>query len=316
MPESAFTETFSYTHAVARTGDSLFSASVVDELAEAGVSHGFIFGYLKGKWSRPLDDNERKWSIIGVALSTLPIRQGIYLGMWGEVLCVGSKDTHEESLNEKTESGPQKRGPMLSISAISGRAYAVGMGRQVYRRDGRDQWTAIDQQLRPAVDDHKFYGFDTIAGFSETDIYAAGRYGEVWHYDGKSWTKLPVPTDQIIVHACCSGDGNVYLCGRNGLLLKGRGDQWKILDHGKRDDFWNLAWFNDRLYIATMKDAFWLSEEADGDYLNDVAWTNDDKPATCLRLTAADGVMWSIGAKDVLSFDGQTWTRIDGKPAE
>jgi len=65
-----------------------------------------------------------------------------------------------------------------------------------------------------------------------------------------------------------------------------------------------------------MKDVFWLSEEADGDYLNDVAWTNDDKPATCLRLTAADGVMWSIGAKDVLSFDGKTWTRIDGKPAE
>ncbi len=307
----SLTDTFSYTHGASSLKGSLLVATISDDFAEDTVDHAFVFGFMKEDWIRPIENNELDWSVVGLAVVKVPLRQGLLLGMWGEVLCIGAGDTHSELIP-----AAKKRGPLLSTSAVEGRAYAVGMGRQVYRRDGRDQWTAIDQQLRPAADDHKFYGFDTIAGFSETDIYAAGRYGEVFHFDGKAWTKLPVPTDQIIVHACCTGDGNVYLCGRNGLLLKGRGDQWKILDHGKRDDFWNLAWFNDRLYIATMKDVFWLSEEADGDYLNDVAWTNDDKPATCLRLTAADGVMWSIGAKDVLSFDGQTWTRIDGKPAE
>jgi hypothetical protein len=287
---------------------------VADELAEEQVDHGFLYFWKKPEWIRPLEDHDVKWSVMGLAIQFNPKVQGIFIGKWGEALCVGSGDTHPEKIVHGRDE-PSKRGPLLSASSIGEKIYAVGMGRQVYRRDGRDQWTAIDEQIRPAKGDTTPYGFDTIAGFSETDIYAAGRYGEVFHFDGKTWTRLPVPTDQIIVHACCAGDGNVYLCGRTGLLLKGRGEQWKIINHGKRDDLWNLCWFNDRLYVATMKDVFWLSEEADGDYLNNVEWTNDDKPSTCLRLSAADGVMWSIGAKDVLSFDGTTWTRIDGKPA-
>ncbi len=304
-------DTFSYTHGASSLKGSLLVATVSDAFAEDTVDHAFVFGFIKEEWIRPIEDNELNWSAVGITVTKTPLRQGLLLGMWGEVLCLGSGDTHAESIGMA-----KKRGPLLSTCAIAGRAYAVGMGRQIYRRDGRDQWTAIDEQIRPAKGDPKPYGFDTIAGFSETDIYAAGRYGEVFHFNGKTWTKLPVPTDQIITHACCAGDGNVYLCGRNGLLLKGRNDEWKIIAHGKRDDLWNLAWFNDRLYVATMTHVFWLSEEADGDYLNDVEWTNDDKPKTCLRLSTADGVLWSIGAKDVLSFDGKTWTRIDGKVAE
>ena len=303
-------DTFSYTHGASSIKGSLLVASVSDDFAEDKVDHGFVFGFMKDDWIRPIENNELEWSVVGVTVVKEPMRQGLLLGMWGEVLCIGSGDTHTEVITPV-----KKRGPLLSTFTVGGRAYAVGMGRQVYRRDGRDQWTAIDEQIRPAKDDAKPYGFDTIAGFSESDIYAAGRYGEVFHFDGKTWTRLPVPTDQIITHACCAGDGKVYLCGRNGLLLKGRGAEWKVIDHGKRDDCWNLCWFDGRLYVATMKDVFWLSEEADGDYLNDVDWTNGDKPATCLRLSVADGVMWSIGAKDVLSFDGTTWTRIDGKPA-
>ncbi len=35
-----------------------------------------------------------------------------------------------------------------------------------------------------------------------------------------------------------------------------------------------------------------------------------DPPETCYHLSAAKGVMWSIGASDVMSFDGKEWTRI------
>ena len=314
--KDSLVEFFSLTHAAARAKGVVFVSVVVDEYAERNIDHALLFAWLNDDWAKPLDECEMKWSVAGLCVASIPKIQGIFVGTWGEIACVGGGDTHMETLEKAKGGTPSKRGPMLSIASISGRAYAVGMGRQVYRRDGRDQWTAIDEQIRPAKGDTKPYGFDTIAGFSETDIYAAGRYGEVFHYNGKTWTKLPVPTDQIITHACCAGDGNVYLCGRNGLLLKGRGEEWKVIAHGKRDDLWNLAWFNDRLYVATMKAVFWLSEEADGDYLNDVEWTNGDKPKTCLRLSAADGVLWSIGAKDVLSFDGTTWTRIDGKVAE
>jgi hypothetical protein len=48
----------------------------------------------------------------------------------------------------------------------------------------------------------------------------------------------------------------------------------------------------------------------EGDRLKPVGF-GKDLPRTCFHLSAADGVMWSIGAKDLMAFDGKSWTRID-----
>ena len=37
----------------------------------------------------------------------------------------------------------------------------------------------------------------------------------------------------------------------------------------------------------------------------------EDQAKACHRLTTGDGVMWSIGAKDLMCFDSTAWTRID-----
>ena len=39
--------------------------------------------------------------------------------------------------------------------------------------------------------------------------------------------------------------------------------------------------------------------------------TGAEQAKTFHRLSADDGVLLSVGAKDVLVFDGKTWTRID-----
>jgi hypothetical protein len=35
-----------------------------------------------------------------------------------------------------------------------------------------------------------------------------------------------------------------------------------------------------------------------------------DAPATCFALSVASNTMWSVGAKNIFSFDGALWTRV------
>jgi hypothetical protein len=55
-----------------------------------------------------------------------------------------------------------------------------------------------------------------------------------------------------------------------------------------------------------MRDVFRL----DGDRLARVDF-GEDKPSSYFALSSADGILWSIGPKDIMAFDGQLWTRID-----
>ena len=66
---------------------------------------------------------------------------------------------------------------MRSVRAIEGVAYAAGMMRQVYRRDGANSWSPIDKGMRASRED-KVCGFEAIDGFTHRDIYAAGYKGE------------------------------------------------------------------------------------------------------------------------------------------
>ena len=144
-------------------------------------------------------------------------------------------------------------------------------------------------------------------GFSEEDIYAVGWDGAIWRYDGHAWTQADSPTNIVLTDVCCGGDGNVYACARLGLLLRGRGDRWSVIEHNSmEDDIWSMNWFQGRLYLSTMQELFIL----DKDVLEAVDM-GDDPPDTCHKVSSAGGVLWSVGAKDVMAFDGTNWTRIE-----
>jgi hypothetical protein len=182
------------------------------------------------------------------------------------------------------------------------------MHRQAYRRDGAKKWTCIDESMRPPSGKGEVAGFEAVGGFSEKEIYAAGWDGMIWLYDGKKWKELDSPTNVILTNLCCAEDGNVYICGRKGMLLRGRKNKWEIVKHESGEmDLWGLEWYSGKLYLASMRHVFILAKD---DSLEKVRMGGD--PAeTAYHLSAADGIMWSIGAKDAMSFDGKTWTRID-----
>jgi len=177
----------------------------------------------------------------------------------------------------------------------------------VYRREAVNQWEGLETGARPKTPGDPVVGFEAVDGFSEREMYAVGWEGEICRFDGKQWSACVSPTNSVLVDVCCAGNGVVYACGRNGLIVSGRHDAWTVKDVSPfGEDIWSIAWFNDRVYFGTMDAVFVL----DGDALR-VVKMGEDAPKTCYDLVTGAGMMWSIGTKDVMSFDGSRWSRID-----
>ncbi len=176
------------------------------------------------------------------------------------------------------------------------------MKRQVYERVDEGVWQDISAPF-PASGEK--VGFESLDGFSRNEIYAAGWLGEIWQFDGSRWQDRGSLTNKILTAVCCAPDGSVYIAGQKGVMIKGRHDQWEIIewDDETDADFWDLCWFQDKLYVATMSGLFTL----EGNALVAVDFGDTPEPESFYSLTTAEGVLWSVGENDVASFDGQTW---------
>jgi hypothetical protein len=305
MPRQ-WTDVMSFVTGAVRRKDIAYLALVADELTPQNVDHTYPLAWNDPKWFGG-DIGMQEWTTAGVAVVRRPLEQGIFLGRSGEILCMGSGDVHREKIRPGEPDSPGQRGLMTGIRGIGKTVFAVGMSRQAYRRDGVDIWTCIDQSARPEAGDRTVYSFESIDGFSEEDLYGVGRRGEIWHYDGTTWRPIDSLTNQILTNVCCAGDGVVYICGRQGMLIQGRANRWEVIDHKvTHDDFWGISWLGDRLYVSSMRGVFSLRDKT----LASVDF-GEDVPQTYYHLSSRDGVMYSIGAKDVMMFDENKWTRID-----
>src|SRR5438477_756257 len=102
-------------------------------------------------------------------------------------------------------------GAIRSSAEIAGKDYAVGLRGIVYRMDKLKQWTRIDEGLPPT------FNGQAIHGYGPSDIYAVGRRGEVWHWDGRAWTECEVPSNGNLYSVQCAENGTVYIGGHGGI---------------------------------------------------------------------------------------------------
>ncbi|MCP4744828.1 MAG: hypothetical protein GY874_01610 [Desulfobacteraceae bacterium] len=260
--------------------------------------HVKIFKWNNGSFS----DGWANFNAHSVCLAKQPELSLVFLSSSGNYSIHSSTSTSDNIFNNSSPQPTNPRyGDIRSVSEIEGKAYAVGHTGAVYRLDDLSTWTRIDDGLP------EDFNIEAIHGFNGSDIYAVGFEGKVWHFDGLAWKECDdMPTNIILNTICCAGDGNVYIGGHKGVLLRGRKDAWGIVDESHiEDDIWNLEWFKGKLYISTLHHVYCL----DKDQFHSVEF-GGNPPKTCYHLSTDGNVMWSIGEKDIRSFDGKAWTTI------
>lgn len=271
----------------------MYLISKVKALVDEDVAHSGMCGIYGGDW---VEGSKTMWDSTAIAVARKPNEKMVLVGQDGDVCTyVGGK-----SKKEKLKPRPTL---IRNANTVDDLVVACGMGRQVYLRTGEKKWKAMNG---PAPAEGEAAGFEAIDGFALDDLFAVGWNGEIWNYDGKAWHERPSPSDLILTAVCCAGDGKVYAAGQDGTLLRGREGAFEAVSIPVGVDLWDLCWFNNKLYVATMSELFTV----DGTKVEPVDF-GERAPDSCYSLTAYDGVLWSIGETDVASFDGTTWTHYD-----
>jgi hypothetical protein len=169
---------------------------------------------------RPAGDNcgyqeltGMRYPVVGVSRAPFPRPSGLISSRNrdGDVWPLGGGSGPMEQI------APGKAPATKRLKCINGYTYSVGIGRAVYKRVNVGEWTLLNKGL-PNVEVTTDQGFSDIDAFSETDMYAVGGSGDVWHYDGDKWMQLGFPSNVELATVTCAGDGNVYISGEGGSL--------------------------------------------------------------------------------------------------
>lgn len=291
------------TTGLARTAQEAYLGLVFPDLVEQQAPHTMLLGLTPHE----LVGVRLHWSMCAITPGTEDGERFVAVGQYGNVLVGNLSATQEENGLLTGRSTPLQRGPLVAARTIGRHVYAVGTTRQCYRRDGRDTWTCIDASAQSHGKDITDYSFQAIDGYGEDEIYTAGWEGEIWLWNGKHWALCDSPTNLGLHAVACGGDAKVYAAGQVGTLLRGRGDDWEVVEHGAtEEDFWDLAWFQGRLYLSTTRFVYVLDDHG---RLQRISF-GEEVSLTAYHLRVIEGTLWSIGPDDVLIFDGQVWTRI------
>ncbi len=231
----------------------------------------------------------------------------VFVGDDGNVTVMHTdRSLHDEFVTGSLRT-PQNTGHLRAGTCVGEDLLVVGMQRQVYRRAADGGWSDWMSGLPTDEPKGSISGFEAVTAVGPTEVYAGGWDGELWEHDGTRWARKDSPTNQIITGLGHAADSPVYGCGRNGLVLRGRHDAWEVILHRQcPDDLWSIVPFKGHVYAASLRRLYRITNDTRIE-LVDVAHLGADSFAELI----SDGeTLWSVGAKDLLAFNGSEWLRI------
>jgi hypothetical protein len=203
-------------------------------------------------------------------------------------------------------------GYLTHIREIGGRLYTCGLSGQVYKRVSEGKWVHADQGLFTPITDEEaddVNSFSCIDGTSESDIYVVGDDGAVFYSNGVKWFRVRTPTDEHLLWVRCYGPDEVYICGYNGVLLRGNvRNGFKDVSAVEDNLNWQcLAKFRNKVYLSSNDGLYaW-----DGQKIAKVKTGLKPEPESWrLDTDRAGKTLWTFGVKDIAWFDGNKWQRL------
>ncbi|NHZ44605.1 hypothetical protein [Massilia aquatica] len=191
------------------------------------------------------------------------------------------------------------------LKCINGYTYSVGAARTIYKRVEVGKWTPLNDGF-PEVAPSSALGFNDMDAFSESDMYAVGGHGDVWHFNGSRWQQMGFPSNVQLGTVTCAGDGNVYISGEGGSLWVGGKSTWKPIYQGGSSILWNdVLWFQDKLWLASD----YQFRQLRGKTLEPVMHGNEQVHMNG-HMDVYDGLLVIAGAEYVQSFDGTNWRSL------
>lgn len=295
--------------------DYIYVTSILDAYNPREVIHSRLFAYIStiddGRWGQ----HDIDASIIAVCVkkaTTTVGRRLVALSSEGEVEIYSNKDG--SIILEKIEHAGVRlgnRGYVSSIREIGDTLFVCGVNDQVYRRREDGQWDLISSgalSVRKVIDG-SISMLNSIDGTSETDVYTCGLSGKLCHYNGSTWTRIALSTDEHLNCVRCISPEEVWVCGDNGTVLVGNVNSG-FRDVSTIDDnqqFWSLTKFQNKIYLSSVDDGLFI-------YDNISIKSVDTGLASGLWTNTVDSVpemLWSFSPKEIACFDGKKWTRIN-----
>lgn len=275
-----------------------------EKLEDDGVDHAFVCHRKQGEWRFWYEEFPvvKACVIDGSAGATL-----IEMGANGELVRGDAKGFNRETIESGREA-PGRLRPLNDLRIIGDHLYVAGMKRQVFRRPiARPDWQRFDSGLLVPKSSKEIAGFTSIDGFGSSEIYGVGYGGQIWRYDGRRWHQVASPTNLRLESVRCVAGEYVVAAGDEGIVLKGREDQWEIIGNDLTDEvLTDVESLGTRVLVST---EVGLLMELEGSKLVPVDFGALGEVTTG-TLHGNGRLLLSVGEGDLLLFDGEKWKPI------
>ncbi|MCM8910751.1 hypothetical protein LJD21_01025 [Pseudomonas inefficax] len=256
------------------------------------------------------------WAVVSTCLipgsNNMP-RKVCALSEEGDIEICSSAGRVVEKIKDAGLYGTGKNlGYLNRIRHIECNLFACGYNGQIYKRTSHS-WElfnlGIPCQVRtqPTLNSETKIDLLDINGQEASSIYTVGDEGFIAHYDGTKWSTLPIITKACLYGIFIDSNGETWITGSNGTILQGSSKNgFHVIQRKPLDcDFYSMTEFNGHHYIGASDGVYLLSN-------NRLSKISLPHPATEIdSIDVINNILWALGSKHLMRFDGLTWQIIE-----